>query len=263
MLIANPLGQVADSIFSLSGNDLSMPLAWIGILAYTLQIYFDFSGYSDMAIGLGRMFGFRFLENFNYPYISTSLQEFWRRWHISLSTWFKDYVYIPLGGNRVSIRRVYINLFVVFILTGFWHGASWNFLIWGGFHGFFLASERAGFSKMLKKAWKPVRHIYLMLVIIIGWVFFRADSLSHAISYMYAMINIYNYQTLPFHYAQIISHEAIYAFLIGTLLTTPIYIVTRNFIFIFFEKISEDSHNGPTTSYFLNLFSIEVKFDVL
>ena len=146
MLIANPLGEVADLVFSFSGNDLTLPLAWIGILAYSLQIYFDFSGYSDMAIGLGRMFGFKFLENFNYPYISTSLQEFWRRWHISLSTWFKDYVYIPLGGNRVSTLRIYTNLLIVFVLTGFWHGASWNFLIWGLFHGLFLASEHAGLN---------------------------------------------------------------------------------------------------------------------
>ena len=128
-----------------------MPLAWIGILAYTLQIFFDFSGYSDMAIGLGRMFGFRFHENFNFPYISTSLREFWKRWHISLSTWFRDYVYISLGGNRVSTVRVYVNLIMVFILTGFWHGASWNFLIWGLFHGAFLASEHAGFFKIIKK----------------------------------------------------------------------------------------------------------------
>jgi len=178
MLIANPLGEVADNVFALPANDLTMPLAWIGILSYTLQIYFDFSGYSDMAIGIGRMFGFQFQENFNYPYIANSLREFWKRWHISLSTWFRDYVYIPLGGSRMSTLRVYINLLVVFLLTGLWHGASWNFVVWGMFHGFFLASEHMGFSKILNKIWQPIQHLYLVLVIIASWVFFRANTLT-------------------------------------------------------------------------------------
>ncbi len=237
MLIANPLGEVADSIFILSGNDLTMPLAWIGILAYTLQIYFDFSGYSDMAIGLGRMFGFRFHENFNYPYISRSLREFWRRWHISLSTWFRDYVYISLGGNRVSTVRIYINLLMVFILTGFWHGASWNFLIWGLFHGVFLASEHAGFSKILKRTWKPIQHVYLLMVVIIAWVFFRADTLSQAVYYIEAMTNIYNYQTTLLQFAQVLSYEAMYAFIIGTILSLPVYSWFKKYL----EKISENN----------------------
>jgi alginate O-acetyltransferase complex protein AlgI len=165
MLLANPLGEVADSIFALPCDDLTMPLAWIGVLAYSLQIFFDFSGYSDMAIGLGRMFGFRFLENFNYPYIAKFIREFWRRWHISLSTWFRDYVYISLGGNRVSAARVYLNLLIVFVLTGLWHGASWNFLIWGLFHGTFLACEHAGASKLIQRAWLPLQHIYLLVVV--------------------------------------------------------------------------------------------------
>lgn len=236
MLIANPLGEVADSIFALSGNDLTMPLAWIGILAYTLQIFFDFSGYSDMAIGLGRMFGFRFHENFNYPYISTSLREFWRRWHISLSTWFRDYVYISLGGNRVSTIRVYINLLIVFILTGFWHGASWNFLIWGLFHGIFLASEHAGFSKILKRTWKPIQHVYLLLVVIIGWVFFRADTLSQAVNHLYAMGDITNYQTTIFQFAQVLSYEAIYAFFIGVILSTPVYPWLKKYLKVISEN---------------------------
>lgn len=230
MLIANPLGEVADSIFILSGNDLTMPLAWIGISAYTLQIFFDFSGYSDMAIGLGRMFGFHFHENFNYPYISTSLREFWRRWHISLSTWFRDYVYIPLGGNRVSTVKVYMNLLLVFVLTGFWHGGSWNFLIWGIFHGAFLASEHAGFSAILKKTWKPVRHAYLLIVVLIGWVFFRADSISAAITYLKSMANINNFQTTWLQFAQVLSYEAIYAFIIGAILSTPIYPYSKKYL---------------------------------
>ena len=222
-LIANPLGEVADSIFAVTGNDLTMPLAWIGIFAYTLQIYFDFSGYSDMAIGLGRMFGFRFLENFNYPYISTSIREFWRRWHISLSTFFRDYVYIPLGGSRVSVVRVYANLLIVFTITGFWHGASWNFLVWGLFHGVFLASEHAGFSKIVDAFWRPFQHAYTLGVVIIGWVFFRSETLSGAVEYLSAMVDVTNYQTTAYQFAQVLSYEAWYAFFFGVILATPVY----------------------------------------
>lgn len=223
ILVANPLGEVADSVFMLSGNDLTMPLAWIGILAYTLQIFFDFSGYSDMAIGLGRIFGFRFHENFNYPYTSTSLREFWRRWHISLSTWFRDYLYIPLGGNRVSKFRVYTNLLLVFILTGFWHGASWNFLAWGLFHGVFLATEHAGFSKTLQKTHPSLQHAYLLIVVIVGWVFFRADTLPLAIAYLESMFDVGNFQTTRLQFAQVLSREAIFAFTIGTIASMPVY----------------------------------------
>ncbi len=223
MLLANPLGEVVDSIFLLSGSDLTMPLSWIGIIAYTMQIYFDFSGYSDMAIGLGRMFGFRFLENFNYPYISTSIREFWRRWHISLSTWFRDYVYIPLGGSRVSTIKTYTNLFIVFVLVGFWHGANWNFLVWGLLHGAFLASEHAGFSEILKKIWKPAQHAYVLIIVTIGWVFFRSESLPLAIDYLKSMIDITNFQTSWFQFAQILSHESVIAFIIGIILSMPVY----------------------------------------
>jgi len=237
ILIANSLGEVVDSVFILTGGDLTLPLAWIGVLSYTLQIYFDFSGYSDMAIGLGRMFGFRFLENFNYPYISTSIREFWRRWHISLSTWFRDYVYIPLGGNRVSTVRVYSNLLGVFILTGFWHGASWNFLIWGLFHGFFLAGEHAGFSLVLKNLWKPFQHFYSISIATIGWVFFRSDTLSYSISYLGSMIDISKYHTTSFQLAQVLSYEAVVAFVFGMIFSTPLY--PR--INIYFDKLSDKS----------------------
>jgi alginate O-acetyltransferase complex protein AlgI len=223
VLIANPLAEVADGVFNFSGDELTMPLAWLGILAYSLQIYFDFSGYSDMAIGLGRMFGFRFLENFNYPYIATSMREFWRRWHISLSTWFRDYVYIPLGGNRVSSVRVYFNLFLVFSLTGFWHGASWNFLVWGLFHGVFLAAEHAGFSNVLKKLWVPLQHIYLLMVVLISWVFFRADTLPLAIDYLSSMVDFSNVHTTQLQYTQVLSHESVYVFVVGLILATPVY----------------------------------------
>lgn len=184
ILIANQMGMIADQIFLGTNEGLSASVAWLGILCYTLQIYFDFSGYSDMAIGLGRMFGFRFLENFNYPYISQSIQEFWRRWHISLSNWFRDYLYIPLGGNRKGPIRIYFNLIIVFLLCGLWHGASWNFIFWGLWHGLFLVIERLGFTNILEKAWIPFRHIYVLFVVMIGWVFFRAENLSLAFTYL-------------------------------------------------------------------------------
>ncbi|MBF4805330.1 MAG: MBOAT family protein, partial [Pseudoleptotrichia goodfellowii] len=151
MLIANTMGIWADTVFNTSWENMSTPLAWLGIFGYTMQIFFDFSAYSDMAIGLGKIFGFNFLENFNYPYISKNVQEFWRRWHISLSTWFKDYLYIPLGGSYRGKKRTYINLIIVFFLTGLWHGAAWNFVFWGLFHGFFLILERLGLNKILEK----------------------------------------------------------------------------------------------------------------
>lgn len=223
MIIANPMGEVADNVFALSGGDLTMPLAWIGIITYTLQIYFDFSGYSDMAIGLGRMFGFRFHENFNYPYIAKSLREFWRRWHISLSSWFRDYVYIPLGGSRVSTFRVYLNLLLVFIITGFWHGASWNFLAWGLFHGFFLACEHMGFSTLLSKAWRPIQHLYLLLVVVVSWVFFRSETLSDAVTYLSAMTDLSSWVSIESQIARVTTNESGYIFVLGILFSMPVY----------------------------------------
>ena len=190
ILIANPLSEVADQVFLLSGADLTTGTAWLGIVCYTLQIYFDFSGYSDMAIGLGRMFGFTFPENFNYPYISGSIREFWRRWHIALSNWFRDYLYIPLGGNRKGLKQTYFNLLIVFFLCGLWHGASWNFVIWGLFHGLFLVIERMGLNKILKNLWQPLCHAYVLLTVMIAWVFFRTETLSEALNYFSAMFSI-------------------------------------------------------------------------
>jgi len=180
VMIANVAGEVADQIFSVSASSWTPGMAWVAMGSYSLQIYFDFSGYSDMAIGLGRMFGFEFLENFRYPYIAQSIREFWRRWHISLSTWFRDYVYIPLGGSRVGGGRLYFNQLVVFFLCGLWHGASWNFAIWGLWHGAFLVVERMGLGARLDRAWRPVRHLYTLGVVLVGWVFFRAEVLSDA-----------------------------------------------------------------------------------
>lgn len=186
ILISNYVGKIADIAFATEGG-MSVAMAWLGAIAYTLQIYFDFSGYSDMAIGLGRMFGFHFLENFNFPYISKSITEFWRRWHITLSTWFRDYVYIPLGGNRVSKGRHIWNIFVVWFLTGVWHGANWTFICWGLLYFVLLMFEKlTGFHK--KNGW--YMHVYTMFFVIIGWVLFRADSITAAGSYMGNMFGI-------------------------------------------------------------------------
>lgn len=189
VLIANVLGRMADAVFELPPATLSTQLAWIGIISYTLQIYFDFSGYSDMAIGLGRLFGFHFRENFNFPYISKSIREFWQRWHISLSSWFRDYLYIPLGGSRASKSRTLFNLFLVFFLCGLWHGASWTFLIWGLYHGLFLIGERTRLGGVVSGLPIIIRHGYALVVVMIGWVFFRADTLGHAIEYIKALFS--------------------------------------------------------------------------
>lgn len=185
VLIANYMAQVADNIFDY-GTPGSMATAWLGAIAYTLQIYFDFSGYSDMAIGLGLMFGFHFPENFNYPYISKSATEFWHRWHMTLGSWFRDYVYIPLGGNRVSPARHILNLFIVWALTGVWHGANWTFLCWGLFYFVLLVIEKeTGFTKKIGS----FAHIYALAAIILGWTLFRSPDISSASSYISVMLN--------------------------------------------------------------------------
>ncbi|MEQ1637405.1 MAG: MBOAT family O-acyltransferase, partial [Methylococcales bacterium] len=227
-VLANPLGEVADTVFNLPGNELHSGIAWLGLICYSLQIYFDFSGYSDMAIGLGRMLGFRFLENFNYPYIARSIQEFWRRWHISLSNWFRDYLYIPLGGNRVSPFRTYLNLNIVFFLCGLWHGASWNFIIWGMIHGCFLSLERTRFSILLEQSYAPVRHIYTLLVVMLAWVFFRCDDLQSATHYLAVMFGISQPSGSLYNVDLLVNNEIIIALGIGLLVLTPIYPYFRN-----------------------------------
>lgn len=182
VLIANTMGIVADNIFSTNVELLSLPATWLGAIAYLFQIYYDFCGYSDMAIGLGFMFGFEFKENFNYPYGSKSIQEFWRRWHISLSTWFKEYLYIPLGGNRKGKLRTAINKTIVFFCTGLWHGANWTFVIWGLTQGFFILLE--DFVPFMKKLPKAIAHIYTILVVTLSFVIFRADNLSYSLTYI-------------------------------------------------------------------------------
>jgi alginate O-acetyltransferase complex protein AlgI len=187
VLIANMVAGPADRIFALAPNQLTPSLSWLGVTCYTLQIYFDFSGYSDMAIGLGRMFGFTFPENFAHPYVARSVTEFWRRWHMSLSRWFRDYLYIPLGGNRHGRLRTYVNLAVVFFLCGLWHGAQWTFVLWGSYHGAFLILERAGLGRRLERLWTPIRHVYLLLVVMVGWVLFRATDVSHVSALLASM----------------------------------------------------------------------------
>ena len=185
VLIANYAAQIADNIFAMMPGERSVLTAWIGAIAYSIQIYFDFSGYSDMAIGLGKVFGFHFSENFNYPYISASVTEFWRRWHISLSSWFRDYVYIPLGGNRVKHGRWILNMLAVWLLTGIWHGANWTFLVWGLFYFCLLMLEKeTGFTKKLK----GFSQVYTLVMVIIAWVIFRSNSLQEAFAYIYSMI---------------------------------------------------------------------------
>ncbi len=191
-LIANTMAVTVDSIWAQGIQNNTVAIAWLGAIAYSLQIYFDFSGYSDMAIGLGRMFGFHFLENFNLPYISRSITEFWRRWHISLSSWFRDYVYIPLGGNRHGVINTYRNLFIIFLLTGIWHGAAWHYIFWGIWHGAFMLLERGlrGRNKASSTyiIVRVIQHIYTLLIVLIGWILFRANSLAEALWYLKTMV---------------------------------------------------------------------------
>ena len=189
MILANAMGTVADGVFGMEIWQLSTAAAWVGAVGYTLQIYFDFSAYSDMAIGLGRMFGFHFLENFNYPYIAATVTEFWRRWHISLSTWFRDYLYIPLGGNRCSRAKNIRNLLIVWFLTGMWHGAAWTFIVWGLWFCLFLIGEKYIWGSFLERCPKIVGHVYTMLIVILSWVFFRSGSMGYALEYIGRMFS--------------------------------------------------------------------------
>lgn len=221
VLIANTLALPADKIFALTTNDLSFITAWLGIACYSLQIYFDFFGYSNMAIGLGLVLGFTFPRNFNLPYIAKSLTEFWQRWHLSLSRWFRDYVYIPLGGNRGSPWRTYLNLLIVFFLCGLWHGASWTFIFWGLFHGAFLVIERAGFGRLLKKAPNFLQHSYTLLVVMIAWVFFRADSFSNAFDYLRALFGFSYFQTSSAPIGSFLNGAILFALVVGVAFAIP------------------------------------------
>jgi len=229
MIIANNCAFLADGIFNLPTTESSALITWLGVIAYSFQIYFDFSGYSDMAIGLGKMLGFNFPENFNYPYISKSIQEFWRRWHITLSSWFKDYLYIPLGGNRKGNLRTYFNLFFVFFVTGLWHGANWTFVIWGISHGFFIILEKLGLKKILNKLGSTFSLIYTLFIVNITWPIFRSDTITEAFNYIKTMFNFKahtNYEYLYIYLSKEIVIISIFAFLFST----PVHRYLKNYL---------------------------------
>jgi alginate O-acetyltransferase complex protein AlgI len=251
VLLANPLAVVADQIFAMPETELTAPLAWLGAICYTLQIYYDFSGYSDMAIGLGRIFGFHFLENFNYPYISRSISEYWRRWHISLSHWLRDYVYIPLGGNRRGYARTQLNLVFVFFLCGLWHGASWNFLVWGLYHGFFVLLERTRIGKIQQKLWVPLQILICLSIIIFGFVLFRCETLSAASHYLSVMLGMHgeitSAQPIIFYLTSKLQLEIFLAILIAM----PIYPMICNFRINMVERLA-----GPGQYIFDLVFNV-------
>ncbi len=235
VLLANTLAVVADKIFAQSPDQLGQGIAWIGALAYILQLYYDFSGYSDMAIGLGLIFGFKFMENFNYPYISKSISEFWTRWHISLSTWFKQYLYFPLGGNRKGRLRTYINLVLVFLATGIWHGASWVFFFWGVWNAVFIVTEKAlGWGKDELKHWysKFLRHIYALFAIGLGMVIFRSPTMDYASGYLQVMFGVIKNHGLPV-YDYGLNFKFLIAAVIGVILAMP---VMKNILNVRYER---------------------------
>ncbi len=237
VLLANTLAVPADAIFALPEERLTLPLAWLGIACYTLQIYFDFSGYSDMAIGLGRLFGFHFLENFQWPYVATSMRDFWRRWHISLSTWFRDYLYVPLGGNRHSATRTHFNLVVVFFLCGLWHGAAWTFVVWGLYHGLFLVLERGRLGRWLGATPRALGHGYTLLAVMVGWVIFRADTLSQATTYLGAMAGLGQGLAIAPPVAMYFTPDVAVALLVGIIGATPVLPALRRRL----ERTADDS----------------------
>ncbi|MBK9146142.1 MAG: MBOAT family protein [Candidatus Melainabacteria bacterium] len=222
MLIANSLAVPTDLIFAIPPEQLTWQTAWLGAICYTFQIYFDFSGYSDMAIGLAAIFGFRFPENFNYPYIARSIREFWQRWHMSLSNWFRDYLYIPLGGNRHGTARTCVNLATVFFLCGLWHGASFNFIIWGLYHGAFLGLERVLSPRIKFTIPRPVKHFYALLVVMIGWVFFRAETLPQALGFLRAMFGNAQGDGVYYNYALYLDAQLAFFLVVAALASMPV-----------------------------------------
>lgn len=215
VIIANTVAYCVDSIYALDSTNITGLMAWLSAILYSLQIYFDFSGYSDMAIGLGKIFGFEFQENFNYPYLSSSIQEFWQRWHISLGTWFREYIYIPLGGNRNGKFRTYLNLIIVFLITGLWHGASFNFILWGGLYGLIQVIERMGFKKLLRN--KIFAHLYTIIIFIFGWVIFRAENLTQAVDLLIRMLLPWRYTESSFLMSPVFGPKTIFIILSGIL----------------------------------------------
>ena len=222
IIIADTLSVPVDKIFSLSTLELTSPLACFGAICFSLQIFFDFSGYSDMAIGLGRIFGFQFPENFNYPYIAKSIRDFWHRWHLTLSRFFRDYLYIPLGGSRLGSTRTCFNLFVVFLLCGLWHGANWTYVLWGFYHGLFLFIERTKIPKLFSFFPKYIRHIYVLIVIIIGWIIFRSPTISYAFLYIKSLFSTNGWDQPFVQLAGITNHYEIFIAAMGCLWSIPL-----------------------------------------
>lgn len=263
VLLANAFAEVADKAFA--AESLSVGMAWLGAICYTLQIFFDFSGYSDMAIGLGKMFGFRFLENFNYPYISKTVTEFWRRWHISLGSWFRDYVYFPLGGSRVKSRiRLVFNLFVVWLATGIWHGASWNFIVWGLLYGVLITIEKLwSIPEKITKYKLPAvcYQVFTMLAVMFGWVLFRSESLGSAAVYIQAMFGLTGNSLLDNDFI-FYSREYIVVLVAGLLLSTPIlgYLKDR---FLTDKSLSVNVSENFGYALQLALFVVSISFLVM
>ncbi len=266
VIIADHMAIIADGIFGLDPAVIPFHFAWLGIVSYSLQIYFDFSGYSDMAIGLGKMFGFEFLENFTYPYISKSITEFWRRWHISLGTWFRDYVYIPMGGNRskTSTRRLF-NLFTVWLLTGLWHGASWNFVVWGLWFFVFISLEKYyNFDNLFKS--RVLKHAYSIIVVIIGWVFFRSATLTDSILYLKAMLGLNEYVTSinGLNYFKYYMGNYSLFLILAIVFSTPVYAhigkLSENI-----RRVGRSTHvllEGVALSYYIAIFAITIMYIV-
>jgi len=221
VLLANPMGFVADAMFAQSVVALPMSYAWVGILAYAFQIYFDFSGYSDMAIGLGKMMGFTFLENFNMPYIARTFTEFWRRWHISLSRFMKEYLYIPLGGNRGTKARTFFNLWLVFLLSGLWHGAAWTFLVWGAYHGLFLALDKLFWLKTAQRLPGWITLPLTFVLVLLGWVFFRADTIEQAGAYLARLFDVRRIGEIipPSPWIEVVDNRTFFVFILAALIS--------------------------------------------
>lgn len=256
VLIANTLAGVVDRVMSIPGGELTIGVAWLGAVCYTFQIYYDFSGYSDMAIGLARFFGFHFPENFNYPYSSLSISEFWRRWHITLSFWFRDYLYIPMGGSRHGTAVTLRNLLTVFALCGIWHGASWNFMIWGLYHGFFVALEAMALKRVLQGLWRPLRVTYVFIVVTIGWVCFRIEDFHLLFQHLSAMSGFSKGAVSPYSVKTYLNSEVVFVLLVACLGSFPVlpYFKTK------LEEISKFASGALETSFTFSVLFFSILY---
>jgi alginate O-acetyltransferase complex protein AlgI len=256
VLIADTLAHIADRIWGFSPQALTSGYAWLGLTCYTLQIYFDFSGYSDMAIGLARMFGFRFPENFNYPYIAENFTDFWRRWHISLSRWMKEYLYLPLGGNRGSAFRAILNLWIVFIFSGFWHGAKWNFLAWGAFHGFFLTLDKTKLGKAISKSPITIKIPLTIFLVMLGWVLFRSDSLTQAGLFYQRLFGYNAIQALSVPWGKIITIQQIFVLILAVIICFIPLLFKGKFEAQNKNQLTLLNYNNPFIVILVSIFSI-------